>query len=134
MTCTRVTCYFPVEHVPESKFGAFKVWYVDVDIDERDNKMDVRKAIALATGAPFSKLKIRLGGCGEVLAFVAGAYGDRLRVGNWGASKAVFEPRLLRAHELNDLGAGSVTDLPDWDHSKYDGRYDWVQEVRDEWK
>jgi len=106
MTRTRVTCYFPVERVEASTFGAFKVWYVDVDIDERDNKMDVRKAIALRTGAPFSKLKIRLGGFGEVLAFVVGAYGDRLRVGNWGASQAVFEPRFLRAHELNDLGAG----------------------------
>ena len=76
MTRTRVTCYFPVARVPASKFGAFKVWYVDVDIDERDNKMDVRKAIALATGAPFSKLKFRRGGFGEVMAFVAGAYGD----------------------------------------------------------
>ena len=134
MVKTRVTCYFPVENAREAKLGAFAVWYVDVDVEATDTKTDVRKAIALATGAKFSRLKIRLGMFNELLAFEDGRYGAVLKVGSCGASAATRDERLLTAHELNDLGAGSASDLPDWDPSKYDGRYGWVQEVKEHWK
>ena len=134
MVKTRVTCYFPVENAREAKLGAFAVWYVDVDVEATDTKTDVRKAIALATGAKFSRLKLRLGMFTELLAFEDGRYGAVLKVGSCGASAATRDERLLTAHELNDLGAGSASDLPDWDPSKYDGRYGWVQEVKEHWK
>lgn len=130
MARTRVTCYFPVPNVPAVTLGAFSVWYVDVEVDERDGKAEVLKAIALATGAKFSSLKIRLGGFNEILAFDVDASG--LRVGACGYTEAVYDKRLLRAHELNDVGCGSAFDLPDFDPSKYDGRYDWKQKDPDE--
>lgn len=36
-----VMCYFLVENVCEVKFGVFVVWYVDVDVEVMDMKMDV---------------------------------------------------------------------------------------------
>jgi hypothetical protein len=126
---TRVTCYFeppnPEGAVIKSKLGPFTVYYVDCDVDERDSKAEVKKSIALATGLAFKAIKIRLGGFNEILAFDAN--NEFLRVGSCGSTEATYDKALLRAHELNNLGAGSAFDLPDFDRKKYDGRYDWVQ-------
>jgi len=130
MVKTRVTCYFPVPGARAVTLGAFSVWYVDVDVDERDGKADVVRAIAIATGAKFSSLKIRLGGFNEILAFDTRASG--LRVGACGYTEAVYDKRLLTAHELNNVGCGNAFELPDFDPSKYDGRYDWKQKDPDD--
>lgn len=133
MAPTRVTCYFEVQGATRKELGMFSTWLVDVDVRERDSKVDVKKAICAKTGVKFRDLTIRLGNFNELLAFDATRMG-RTRLGACGASRAVFEPKLLRAaEEYNNLGK-PLTELPDWDPSKYDGRYDWEQKVKPEWE
>ena len=58
---------------------------VDLGLEIHRN-LRPEEAIALATGAKFSRLKIRLGMFNELLAFEDGRYGAVLKVGSCGAS------------------------------------------------
>jgi hypothetical protein len=133
MVKTRVQCFFPVPNAPTMKHGVFQVYSIDIDITERDDKDEVKKEICIRTGIKFASLRIRIGNFNELLAFDASKMKMQWRLGTCGASKAVYEPNLLKASSLNHLGK-SVTEMPDWDPARYDGRYDWVQESRPEWE
>ena len=133
MAPTRVQCFFDVPGARRVKSGMFHVWYIDVDISETDTKSEVRKAICIRTGVKFKSLKIRLGFFNELLAFDVERMGNAV-LGSCGASRAVFEPKLLKAREYDSDLAKSVSELPGGDPAMYDGRYDWEQKMRPEWE
>ena len=132
MVKTRVTCYFEVPGARKVRLGLLDAWYVDVDISENDTKAEVKREICVATGVKYSDLKLRTGSFYELLAFDTKRYAD-MRVGSCGATGSIFDKKLLRQRELNEVGA-LASELPEWDPKKYDGRYNWVQERPEERK
>lgn len=132
MVKTRVTCYFEVPGARKVRLGLLDAWYVDVDISENDTKAEVKREICVATGVKYSDLKLRTGAFYELLAFDTKRYSD-MRVGSCGATGSIFDKKLLRQRELNEIGA-LASELPEWDPKKYDRRYDWVQERPEERK